>query len=123
MLQHLISHRLIDYCAMDIKAPLRKYMQVTNVPVDIGLITQSITILKKSAIDYEFRTTVAPDLLTLEDVTELVSEIQPAKRYVIQQFIPGHTLDITLQRTYSTETLKALQTQFTPLFQECLLRS
>ncbi len=123
MLQHLINHNLIDYCAMDIKAPLQKYVEVTKVPVDSRLIHQSITILKKGAIDYEFRTTVTPDILTLEDIAELVSEIQPAKRYVIQQFVPGHTLDSTLQRQYSTETLTALQTQCAPFFQECLLRS
>ena len=123
MLEQLISHHLIDYCAMDIKAPLQKYEQVTNVPVDIGLIKQSIQILKKSGIDYEFRTTVTPDILTLEDIVELVSELTTAKRYVIQQFVPGHTLDNTLQRQYSTETLKALQIQFTSFFQECLLRS
>lgn len=123
MLQQLIDTRLIDYCAMDIKAPLQKYVQVTNVPVDIGLIKQCIRILKKGAIDYEFRTTVTPDILSLEDIAELVSDLQTAKRYVIQQFVPGHTLDNTLQRQYSAETLQALQIQFAPFFQECLLRS
>lgn len=123
MLQQLIKRRLIDYCAMDIKAPLQKYAQVTNVPVDIASITRSIQILKKDAIDYEFRTTVTPDVLTLENMTELVSDLQTAKRYVIQQFVPGHTLDNTLQRQYSTETLEALQIKFAPFFQECLLRS
>lgn len=123
MLQQLISTRLIDYCAMDIKAPLQKYVQVTNVPVDIGLIKQSIMILKKGAIDYEFRTTVTPDILSLKDIAELVSDLQTAKRYVIQQFVPGHTLDNTVQRQYSAETLQALQIQFAPFFQECLLRN
>jgi pyruvate formate lyase activating enzyme len=123
MLQQLINTGLIDYCAMDIKAPLQKYVQVTNVPVDIGLIKQSITILKKGAIDYEFRTTVTPDILSLKDIAELVSDLQNAKRYVIQQFVPGHTLDNTVQRQYSAETLQALQIQFAPFFQECLLRN
>jgi pyruvate formate lyase activating enzyme len=123
MLQQLINTRLIDYCAMDIKAPLQKYVQVTNVPVDMRLIKQCIRILKKGAIDYEFRTTVTPDILSLEDIAELVSDLQTAKRYVIQQFVPGHTLDNTLQRQYSAETLQALQIQFAPFFQECLLRS
>lgn len=123
MLQQLINRHLIDYCAMDIKAPLKKYVQITNVPVDIASIKRSIKILKKGAIDYEFRTTVTPDILPPEDIAELVSDLQTAKRYVLQQFVPGHTLDNTLQRQYSTKTLKALQTQFTPFFQECLLRS
>lgn len=123
MLQQLIRRHLIDYCAMDIKAPLQKYSQVTSVPVNIASIKRSITILKKGDIDYEFRTTVTPEILTLEDITELVSDLQTAKRYVIQQFVPGHTLDNTLQRQYSAETLEALQIQFAPFFQECLLRS
>lgn len=123
MLQQLIRRHLIDYCAMDIKAPLQKYSQVTSVPVNIASIKRSIKILKKGDIDYEFRTTVTPEILTLEDITELVSDLQTAKRYVIQQFVPGHTLDNTLQRQYSAETLEALQIQFAPFFQECLLRS
>lgn len=123
MLQQLIDHHLIDYCAMDVKAPLQKYAQVTRMPVDIPSIKRSIAILKKGAIDYEFRTTIAPDMLSLEDITELARELKTAKRYVLQQYIPGHTLDNTLHRQYSTKTLEALQIQITPHFHQCLLRS
>jgi pyruvate formate lyase activating enzyme len=123
MLQQLIDHHLIDYCAMDVKAPLQKYAHVTRVPVAVSSIKRSIAILKKGVIDYEFRTTIVPDMLSLEDIIELASELRTAKRYVLQQYVPGHTLDNTMHRQYSAETLEALQIQIAPYFQECLLRS
>ncbi len=123
MLQQLIDRHLIDYCAMDVKAPLQKYIQVTHVPLDLPSIQKSIEILKQGAIDYEFRTTIVPDMLSLEDIAELAHELKTAKRYVLQQYIPGQSLDNTLHRQYSAATLDALQNQIAPYFQECLLRS
>jgi len=73
----------IDYVAMDIKAPLEKYSDVTNVDVNIDNIRESIETIKTMNIDYEFRTTVAE--LSERDIYNIVDEIKPAKRYYLQQ--------------------------------------
>lgn len=71
MLEKVISAGLVDYLAMDIKAPLDKYEQVVACPVDTDKIVKSIAVIKSSGVPYEFRTTMVPGLHTLEDIEEM----------------------------------------------------
>lgn len=69
---------LIDYLAMDIKAPLEKYEQITQVKVNPDNIKKSIKMIMESGLPYEFRTTIPPELLNKEDIRkmgELIKEI------------------------------------------------
>lgn len=92
-IDELIGFSLIDYIAMDIKAPFEKYDRVTNVKCKIDDIRRSIDIIKKSNINYEFRTTVVEGLLSKEDVLKIAKSIKGAKAYFIQRFIPSKTLN------------------------------
>ncbi len=92
-IDELIGFSLIDYIAMDIKAPFEKYDKVTNVKCKIDDIRRSIDIIKKSNINYEFRTTVVEGLLSKEDVLKIAKSIKGAKAYFIQRFIPSKTLN------------------------------
>ena len=85
VLSALISRKLVDYVAMDIKAPLTKYSLVTKTFIDIKEIERSIKLLMSSEIDYEFRTTFSPDL-TIEDIEEICKTIKGSKRYFIQKY-------------------------------------
>lgn len=89
----LLRKGLVDYIAMDVKAPPAKYSQAAGVAVDIRLVQRSITLLFESQIEYEFRTTVVPGLLECDDIVEIARWISGAKRYALQQFIPRNTLD------------------------------
>lgn len=83
VLKELIPH--LDYVAMDIKAPLEKYSKIT--PVNDNLlqnIKDSIEIVK-TAKDYEFRTTIAPEI-TNRDIEEIAKMISGSKAYYIQQY-------------------------------------
>lgn len=82
----LIKSKLVDYIAMDIKAPFSKYVKVTGRDNDIEKIKKSIEIIRGADIDYEFRTTFSPDL-TAEDIVEIAMYIKDAKAYYIQQFV------------------------------------
>lgn len=71
MLEKVIAQKLVDYLAMDIKAPLVKYAQVVDCAVNTDLIEKSIEIIKKSGLPYEFRTTLVPGMHTSEDIDEM----------------------------------------------------
>ncbi|MFA6252488.1 MAG: anaerobic ribonucleoside-triphosphate reductase activating protein [Candidatus Paceibacterota bacterium] len=88
-LKDLIGSKLIDYVAMDIKAPLNSesYRKAVGVDVSIEKIKESIEMIKSSGIEYEFRTTVVPGIHSEEDIISMAKAIAPAKRYFIQQFI------------------------------------
>lgn len=85
VLGNLINKDLLDYVAMDIKAPSHKYDIMAGVSVDNYAIHSSIDILLNSHIDYEFRTTVVPQL-GQEDILDIAQWIRGAKRYVLQQY-------------------------------------
>jgi pyruvate formate lyase activating enzyme len=98
LLSTLIANHLIDYVAMDLKAPLdQKYHLTSGIKVDLSKIKESLKIIMNSGIDYEFRTTVVPTLLEEKDIEEMAKEIAGAKKYVLQQFVPDHTLDERLR--------------------------
>jgi len=97
MLEDLIKEKLIDYVAMDVKAPIEKYEKIANAKVDIEKLKKSIEIIKNSALDYELRTTATPDLAE-NDFLKIAEWIKGAKNYYIQQFRPIKTLDKAFEK-------------------------
>jgi len=84
-LKALAEGGLLDYIAMDVKAPLYKYGETAGVPVNLNAITASIDFIKHSGIAYEFRTTFAPSLGT-EDVCAIGGLVKGARAYYLQQY-------------------------------------
>ncbi len=95
LLETLIKERLIDYIAMDVKAPLNRYSKVVKANVDKSLIKKSVGLIMESEIPYEFRTTVLKGLLCEKDIEEILRIIKGARLYCIQNFIPTKTLDLS----------------------------
>ena len=85
VLRRVIADQLVDYVAMDIKAPLEKYAQVSGVELPLDSIKESIALLLEGRVEYEFRTTVDRDLLDEDDLLDHRSdyprraEVLPAK--------------------------------------------
>jgi pyruvate formate lyase activating enzyme len=84
VLEELLKTGLINYAAMDIKAPLEKYAEVARVPIQQDRITRSIRLLMESGIAYEFRTTVAKNLLSPRDILACGEWIKGAAKYILQ---------------------------------------
>ena len=85
-IKKLVSDSLIDYIAMDIKAPLEKYKSIVGVGIDTDKIKQSIEIIMNSGIEYEFRTTVVKSLLSFDDILKMGEMIKGADKYYLQKF-------------------------------------
>ena len=86
MLQKLIINKQIDYIAMDLKGTEESYSEVTGVPVDLENIKKCIKIIMESGVSYEFRTTVVPELIKLEDIPVMGEMIKGADKWFLQQF-------------------------------------
>ena len=104
-LEHLINSGLVDYVAMDIKAPKDKYEQIVCRKVDMNKIQQSIDILKASDIEYEFRTTFSPDLVH-DDIRQIAKWITGAKHYSVQQYRTETHLGELEQKPHSPEYVR-----------------
>lgn len=86
MLGALLKSKLIDYIAMDLKAPYEKYEETVGVAVDYNNLQKSVKIIMSSGLPYEFRTTVVPGLLTKEDFSSMGEAIKGAKKWYLQFF-------------------------------------
>jgi pyruvate formate lyase activating enzyme len=91
-LSPLLKNKLVDYVAMDIKAPLQRYSEVVNMPVPAKRIQKSICAIMESGVPYEFRSTVVEGAHTVDDIEGMARLIQGAGRYYLQKFQPTRTM-------------------------------
>jgi pyruvate formate lyase activating enzyme len=119
-LEELLGRELVDYVAMDVKAPLRRYRQVTRSDVAEADIARSIEIIRNSGLPHTFRTTVVPGLVGEEDLLEIAEMLRESRLFQIQQFSPRHTIDRNyLQiKPYSREEIEKMAELLKPYFSE-----
>ncbi len=106
-----LAEGLLDYVAVDIKAPPAKYALLAGRPgLDLAPLERSLGLLRAGAVAYELRTTVVPGLLVDEDVAAIARWISGAPRYFLQQFRPVGTLDPALQSAvpYAIDRLREM---------------
>jgi pyruvate formate lyase activating enzyme len=116
--------------AMDVKGPKEKYGLMTGLndqwtKVMMENINKSINILKNSKIDYEFRTTVVPDVLVKEDILKIANWIKPAKRYYLQGYrAEKETIDPEFmnKKAYPEKFLLEIHEEIKAFFDVCKVR-
>ncbi len=126
-LENLINKKLVDYIAMDIKAPPKRYQEIVNRLVDLAKIKKSIRLIIDNAgnYDYEFRTTVVPGFHQAEDIKAMAQLIQGARKYYLQNFISqGKILNSDWQNkaSFSKEEMAEFQTLTAPFVDFCGIR-
>ncbi len=119
-LEDLIQKKLVDHIAMDVKAPLARYQEVTRAAVNEEDIVRSVDIIKNSGLGYVFRTTLVPGLVGPEDIKKICQMLDGAKIYQLQQFIPLNTLDshYLQKKPYRREEVQGLAKIAEPYFSE-----
>ena len=86
LLRELTERRLVDYIAMDIKAPEKKYHLVCGLEVAYDNIRASIGIIAASGIDHHFRTTFYKALLDEDDLKTIRANTPTHSRHIVQQY-------------------------------------
>ena len=86
-LKDVIDQGLVDYVAMDVKAPFDKYSALAGVKVDIFQLRRSIDILIGSGLDHEFRTTVVKNMLEHSDLEIIAGMLKGAAHYRLQPHV------------------------------------
>lgn len=81
----LINKGLVDYIAMDYKAPLDMYENICRHSA-AGLM-ESLSLLMSTGIDYELRTTLIPEL-TPDIAMQMAKEMPVLKHYYLQLYRP-----------------------------------
>jgi len=113
MLENLIEGREIDFISMDVKAPLEpfRYSRSAGIPIQLKPILESIEILKRGKVDYEFRMTVVPGLHKEEDIRTLGDQLRVGRRFTLQNFNPENPLDPSLKKIvpYDPKVMKKIE--------------
>jgi len=113
MLEELIEGGETDFISMDVKASLEpfRYSRSTGLPVNLKLILDSIEILKRGKVEYEFRMTVVPGLHAEEDIRTLGGRLRAGQRFILQNFNPENPLEPSLKKVvpYDPRVLKKIE--------------
>ena len=100
LLMDVIENNLVDYFAMDIKAPLDRYSEVTGRPIDTSAIERSVDIIMGSGM------------------------IKGADKHFLQKFSPCKTLDPGFMdnESYSDAEMQGFQETMNNFVHSCLVR-
>ncbi len=71
MLEILLDAKLLDFIAMDIKAPWEMYSAVAGTPVDVEAVRESVRLIARSGLEHEFRTTASEALFSAKDAAAI----------------------------------------------------
>jgi len=124
LLTGLVGDGLVDYVAMDMKAPLARYQEIVCSNADIEQVQKSISFLiGQKKIDYMFRTTLAP-ALSEDDMRDMAQSIKGAKIFQLQQFVPNDFSNShkVVRLPYTTKDAKRFVEIFKPNVGEVILR-
>ncbi len=91
--KELLELNLLDYVALDYKAPKDKYTQITH-SKKYEEFSKTLNLLIGSDMDYEVRTTVHNDLLNVDDINSIIKDLKDRgynKQYYLQQFLDTGT--------------------------------
>ncbi len=88
----LIDQKLIDYIAMDVKTSLARYAEVVRCGCDIAKIQQSIDLILKCGLPYQFRTTLVDSVCSINDLLSIQDMLHDSNNYVLQPFVPSSTM-------------------------------
>lgn len=87
-LNKIISEKLVDYIAMDLKDDFENYSKYTSVPIDA--IKKSFELVKSCKIPHEFRITTHPEL-TQKSFNNLL-DIAKGENIFVQDFVNKNTI-------------------------------
>ena len=92
MLKYLFDEKLIEYIAMDIKHTPDKYIVAAGADTPMTKIKESIKLIRESGVDYEFRTTILPEIHSKKDIIEIGKWLSGCMQYSIQNFVPNEDM-------------------------------
>ena len=117
-LEAILSAKLADYVAMDIKAAPEHYPRVTGLAqVDVGAVLRSADLLMARDTDYEFRTTAVKGLHTAADFEAMGRRLAGAKQWFLQNYQETENVLQPGWESFSVEELEtfaALLRQYVP---------
>lgn len=126
IVKRMIQDRILDYVAVDLKHSIPLYEEAIWLaqPSEFFISYQKLLqVLLEWNIDYEYRTTVAKWLHTIEDIESMAHYIRWVKNYFLQNYIGWNTLDPNFGwKPFSDEELSEFQQLASRYVHNCEIR-
>ena len=125
VLDEIISKNLVDYVAMDLKAPLdERYFKAAGREIDLNNIKKSLEILKNSKIPFELRITCVPGLTGKDELVAMIPEIKGSAKFALQNFKPKQVLSREFRKIkpHTAEELEKLADLLRPHVEKVVVR-
>ena len=120
VLQELIDANLLDYIAMDLKTSLDSYEDLIQMPSFCSnTIVTSISLIKNSGVDYEFRSTIVKELHDSNIIQKMVELIAPANAYYLQNYVDSDNVLEKGFHSYTREELLTFRSEERRVGKEC----
>ena len=97
VLADLLQRDLLDYVAMDLKAPWDRYPDLAGVEVDVTALQESERLILSSKVEHQFRTTWVKSLLSEHDLQRIQAGLPTKANYRVQEFVPELAMDPALR--------------------------
>ncbi len=95
IVQELVENGLVDYIALDYKAPKEKYFEITK-DKHFDSFSKTLNFLIQKQFSFEVRTTVHSDLLRVEEINRIIKDLLKrgySGTYYLQPFVfTEHTI-------------------------------
>lgn len=122
-LRALLEAGLVDYVAMDIKNSPERYGETAGVPgLDLAPFRESVSLLLRGTVDYEFRTTVVREFHDADSFRAIGPWITGARRYFLQSFVDRDSVLQAGLHPWDRETLASFGDLVRPYVEQVELR-
>ena len=122
-LRALLEAGLVDYVAMDIKNSPERYGETAGVPgLDLAPFRESVSLLLRGTVDYEFRTTVVREFHDADSFRAIAPWIAGARRYFLQSFVDRDSVLQAGLHPWDRETLASFGDLVRPYVEQVELR-
>ncbi|TWI67810.1 pyruvate formate lyase activating enzyme [Desulfobotulus alkaliphilus] len=126
VLKEVISEKLVDYIAMDIKTHPSEYAPGLCKASMEQALESSIRIILESGLDHEFRSTCVHPFITEEKIEKILPLIHGAKTYALQTFSTNslHNPDFFNHegRGLTLEEAERIRKLLAPHVGQCIIR-
>ena len=110
--KQLLDLKLLDYVALDYKAPKEKFTQITH-SRRYEDFSKTLDLLLSSDTEFEVRTTLHSDLLNVTDINTIITDLTQRgynNSYYIQEFLDTHATIADMKKPTSHFDKNALKT-------------
>ena len=98
VLRQLLADRLLDYVAMDVKAPWDRHAALTGMACcDVAAVQASMGLIAASGVPHAFRTTRVDPLLSEREYVDIRTQIPRGSVHTWQPFRPAYSRDPSLR--------------------------